>query len=474
MNLNATHLLGLAPLMLIVLTAVLLLISVAWRRNHVLNATLTVLGLAAALAATVYVRYRIPGSLAITDLLVLDHTTVFGAVAVLVSALGCATLFHGYLDGLDDQRDEMYLMLLCGATGAVVLVGANHMASFFIGLEVMSVPLSGMIGYMVKDRRSLEASVKYLVLSGAASVFLLFGTALIYAATGTLAFVSLTAVADSPLVVTGIAMILIAVAFKLSLVPFHLWTPDVFQGAPAPVSAFLATASKITVVLVLLRWWETADLGSLVVYSKLLAALAAVSIIGGNLLALMQNNIKRLLGYSSIGHFGFLLVALIAGSDLGREAVLIYLLTYTAATLAAFGVATLLSSPYRGDDAQALSDLRGLFWQRPVLAVVMTVSLLSLGGVPLTAGFIAKFYVIASTVRADLWWLVGVLVAGSAIGIFYYLRVMVSMYLAAPGRRRLDAPRDWGWHSGGVMTVALALFTLAAGLYPRPLLDLLR
>lgn len=210
------------------------------------------------------------------------------------------------------------------------------------------------------------------------------------------------------------------------------------------------------------------------VNSSLVAVLAAVSVIGGNLLALLQNNVKRLLGYSSIAHFGFLLAALIAGNAFSQEAIFVYLLTYMAATLSAFGVATLLSSPYRGDDAQTLGDLRGLFWQRPFLSAVMTVSLLSLGGVPLTAGFIAKFYVIASTVRSELWWLAAVLVVGSAIGIFYYLRVMVSMFLAVPGRRRLDAERDWGQRSGGVMTLALALFTIAAGLYPQPLLDLLR
>jgi NADH-quinone oxidoreductase subunit N len=269
-------------------------------------------------------------------------------------------------------------------------------------------------------------------------------------------------------------MILIAVAFKLSLVPFHLWTPDVYHGAPAPVGAFLATVSKIAVMLVLLRWWNSAGLGQLPLFDTVLAALAAASILGGNLLALRQSNLKRLLGYSSIAHFGFLLAAIVAGNEFTHEAVMIYLLTYMAASLGAFGVATLLSSPYRGDDAQSLADLRGLFWERPVLAAVMTVSMLSLGGVPLTAGFIAKFYVIASSVRADLWWLIAFMVVGSAIGIYYYLRVMISLFLAAPTRRRLDAERDWGEHAGGIMTLALALFTLGVGVYPQPLLDMLR
>jgi NADH-quinone oxidoreductase subunit N len=470
MNIDANQLLALAPILIVTATAVLVMLAVSVRRHHFFNATLSVAGLNVALAVTFWFWFtnHFPEPLEITSLLILDRYALFGTTAVLVATLGCATLCHAYLEGLTENREEMYLLLLIGVIGGMVLSGARHMGSFFIGLELMSVPLYGMIGYLVKDRRSLEASLKYLVLSAGGSVFLLFGMALIYAHTGSLAFTSLAGQATAPLVATGVAMILIAVAFKLSLVPFHLWTPDVYHGAPAPVGAFLATVSKIAVVLVLRRWWVAAELGNEPLFTTVLAVLAGASIIGGNLLALQQNNIKRLLGYSSIAHFGFLLAALIAGNELSAEAVMLYLVTYNAATMGAFGVATLLSSPYRGDDAQTLGDLRGLFWQRPILAAVMTVSVLSLAGVPLTAGFIAKFFVIASSMRAELWWLVGALVLGSAIGIFYYL------FLAAPTRRRLDAERDWGQHSGGFMTLALALFTLAVGVYPQPLLDLLR
>jgi NADH-quinone oxidoreductase subunit N len=471
---NLEQLLALAPLILVTATAVTVMLSVSVRRHHFVNATLTVIGLNAALLATFWARQHFPSPVEITGLLVLDRYALFGATATIIATLGCATLCHAYLEGLQDNREEMYLLLLIGAAGGLVLAGAQHMGSFFLGLELLSVPLYGMIGYLVKDRRSLEASIKYLVLSAAASLFILFGIALIYAHTGSLAFISLAGQAGAGLVATGIGMILIGIAFKLSLVPFHIWTPDVYHGAPAPVGAFLATVSKIAVVLVLLRWWEAAELGSQPLFVTLLAVLAGTSIIGGNLLALQQNNLKRLLGYSSIAHFGFLLAALLSGHSFSADAVLLYLITYMAASMGAFGVATLLSSPYRGDDAQTLGDLRGLFWQRPILAAVMTVSVLSLAGVPLTAGFIAKFWVIASTVRAEMWWMVAALVLGSAIGIFYYLRVMISLFLAAPGRRRLDAELNWGQQSGGIMTLALTLATLAVGIYPQPLIDLLR
>jgi NADH-quinone oxidoreductase subunit N len=473
MHIDANQIIALAPLLVVTATAVLVMLCVAWRRNHFVNATLTVVGLNLALLAALFVREQFPAGMEITSLLVLDQISLFGAIAILVSTLGCATLCHAYLEGLQDNREEMYLMVLVGAAGGLVLVSAQHMATFFIGLELMSIPLFGMIGYIVRDRRSLEASIKYLVLSAAASSFMLFGMALIYAATGSLAFTAIAGAESSGITAVGVAMILIAVAVKLSLVPFHLWTPDVYHGAPAPVGAFLATVSKIAVVLVLVRWWNAAELHVGPVYNFALAVLAGISVIGGNVLALMQNNVKRLLGYSSIAHFGFLLAAVVAGNTFSSQAVQVYLITYMAATLSAFGVMTLLSSPYRGDDAQSLGDIRGLFWQRPLLAAVMTVSFLSLGGVPLTAGFIAKFYVIASTLRSELWWLLGVLVIGSAIGIFYYLRVIISLFIAVPGRRRLDAGSHWGTQSGGIMTVILALFTLGVGLYPQPLIDLL-
>lgn len=313
------------------------------------------------------------------------------------------------------------------------------------------------------------------MLSASASALLLFGMALVYAQTGSLAFTNVVGPmqAGDPLLLAGLTLMLAGIAFKISLAPFHLWTPDVYQGAPAPIGAFLASVAKIPVVLVLLRWWQHSGLGDAALPNALLAGLSVVSMLGGNLLALFQSNVKRLLGYSSIAHFGYLLIAILAGSSIGDEALRVYLLFYVAAIIGAFGVLTLLSSPYRGDDAQGLADLRGLFWQRPFLAATMTVAMLSLTGVPLTAGFVAKFYVAAAGVASDLWGLVVVLVIGSAIGIYYYLRVVIAMFLAVPGRRRLDAEHNWSERSGGVMTVLLSLFTLAVGIYPQPLLDLL-
>lgn len=479
MNIEKIQIIAMSPLLITAFTSVVVMLSIAWRRHHFFNATLTVVGLNAALVASVYAWQQVTESVMITELMVVDRFALIASGLIIALTLGCATLYHAYLEGVRDNREEMYLLLVIAACGAIVLVSSAHLALVFVGLELMSIPIYGMVGYLYKDKRSLEAALKYLVLSAAASAFMLFGMALVYAKSGSLGFAMLSQLyaageLQTPLIETGVAMILIGFAFKLSLVPFHLWTPDVYHGAPAPVGAFLATVSKVAVLLVMLRLWVALNLSQVPLFTTLLTVLAIVSIIGGNLLALMQTNVKRLLGYSSIAHLGYLIAAVVASNGLTVETVLIYLLTYGAATLAAFGVTTLMSSPYRGDDAQTLSDIRGMFWQRPFLSAVMTVSVLSLAGVPLTGGFIAKFYVIATTMASELWWLVGALVLGSAIGIYYYLRVMVSLFLAPPGRRRLDAARNWGQQAGGVVTMGLALFILAVGIYPQPLLDFLQ
>ncbi len=272
----------------------------------------------------------------------------------------------------------------------------------------------------------------------------------------------------------GIGMMLIGLAFKLSLVPFHLWTPDVYEGAPAPVAAFLATASKVAVFAVLLRLYQISPAMSGGWLSDLLTLIAIASILFGNLLALLQNNLKRLLGYSSIAHFGYLLVALIASKGLAVEAVGVYLATYVLTSLGAFGVITLMSTPYSGRDADALYEYRGLFWRRPYLTAVLTVMMLSLAGIPLTAGFIGKFYVIAAGVEAQLWWLLGAMVLGSAIGVFYYLRVMVTLFMREPNMHRHDAPFDWEQRAGGIMLLVVALLAFIIGVYPQPLLELVQ
>lgn len=482
MEFTTQHFIALLPLLITSATVVLVMLAIAWKRNHTLTFGLSVLGLNLALLSLLPALGVTP--IEVTPLLLVDKFACYYMAVVLAATLACVTLTHAYLGGESGKgypgnREELYLLMLLSAAGGLVLVSAQHLAGLFIGLELLSVPTYGMIAYAFFNKRSLEAGIKYMVLSAAGSAFLLFGMALLYAESGNLTFAGIGAklAADglpSMLAQLGVGMMLIGLSFKLSLVPFHLWTPDVYEGAPAPVAAFLATASKVAVFAVLLRLYQMSPATAGGWLNDLLTLIAIASIIFGNLLALLQNNLKRLLGYSSIAHFGYLLVALIASKGLAVEAVGVYLATYVLTSLGAFGVITLMSTPYSGRDADALYEYRGLFWRRPYLTAVLTVMMLSLAGIPLTAGFIGKFYVVAAGVQSQQWWLLGALVIGSAIGVFYYLRVMVTLFMVEPNLRRHDAPLHWGQQAGGVMLLFVALLAFFLGVYPQPLLELVQ
>ncbi|MBE5252316.1 MAG: NADH-quinone oxidoreductase subunit NuoN [Enterobacterales bacterium endosymbiont of Blomia tropicalis] len=479
MTITPQQLIALLPLLIVGLTVVVVMLSIAWRRNHFVNATLTVIGLNLALFSLYFVGQVGPTD--VTPLLRIDGYSMFYTALVMLASLATCTFAYPWLADFPDNKDEFYLLVLIAALGGVVLASANHLAALFIGIELLSLPLFGLIGYAFRQKRSLEAALKYTILSAAASSFLLFGIALVYADSGSLSFVELgkslnDSMIQEPLLLVGLGMMIIGLGFKLSLVPFHLWTPDVYQGAPAPVSTFLATASKIAIFGVIMRLFMYAPVTDSEAVRTVLGVIAFVSILFGNLMAISQSNIKRLLGYSSIAHLGYLLVALIAvkSHQLSLETAGVYLAGYLFSSLGAFGVVSLMSSPYRGPDADSLYSYRGLFWHRPVLSAVMTVMMLSLAGIPMTLGFIGKFYVIASGVSAHLWWLTGAVVAGSAIGLYYYLRVTVSLYLSPPELHTRDTPANWAFTAGGVVVLISAILVLLLGVYPQPLINLVQ
>ncbi len=481
MEFTTQHLTALLPLLVTGATAVAVMLLIAWKRNHSQTFLLSVVGLNLALLAVIPALGVAP--LEVTSLLRIDRFACYYSAVIVAATLACLTLTHAYLGGQSGKgypgnREELYLLMLLACAGGIVLVSAQHLAGLFIGLELLSVPTYGLIAYAFFNKRSLEAGIKYMVLSAAGSAFLLFGMALLYAESGSLSFAgigaSLSAGTPGHLVQIGVGMMLVGLAFKLSLVPFHLWTPDVYEGAPAPVSAFLATASKVAVFAVLLRLYQVSPAFADGWLGGLLSLLAVASILFGNLLALLQSNLKRLLGYSSIAHFGYLLIALIASKGIASEAIGVYLFTYVLTSLGAFGVVTLMSTPFQGRDCDALFEYRGLFWRRPYLTAVLATMMLSLAGIPLTAGFIGKFYVIAAGVESQQWWLLGTLIVGSAIAVFYYLRVMVAMFLVEPSLQRRDAPLNWAQRAGGIMLLAVAGLTVLLGVYPQPLLSVVR
>lgn len=470
-----SELMPLVPVMIVALTAIIVMLLVALKRNHTLVATVSVIGLN--LAGLYILRelwLGVPPA-GIMGLFIVDPFALVYSLMIIVAALACCTLSHAYIDSYKDNREELYILLLSSVAGAMLLVASSHYASFFISLELMSIPVYGMLAYTYQRGKSLEAGMKYLVLSATASAMLLMGMAYVYAYTGEMSFtgsaLKIIHVVNEPLVVIGLGMIIFALAFKLSLAPFHKWTSDVYQGAPTPMATFLATAAKVAMLGVMLRYVLTS--GSLVLEGvvTVLTVLAVVSILVGNFLAVTQVNIKRILAYSSIAHFGYLLVALVTTDVSSVSTITVYIVAYVLTTIGAFGAVSLMSSPYNNlDEAESLADYRGLFWRRPVLTATLTVMMLSLAGIPLTAGFIGKFVVVLSATAAANWFLAGMIIVGSGIGLYYYLRVMVVMYMTPPDVPRVDAQGNWGKTAGGAMVLAAAALVLVFGIYPEPVL----
>ncbi len=474
---NAAAFAAFAPFTLLGAVTIVVMLLIAVHRNHHLTALSTIIGL---LLCCIALPLAAPASpTPVTPLFVVDGTALFYAGLVLGSALIVAILSYAYLDGPGGRpREEYYLLLLTATLGAAVLPASVHFASFFLGLETLSIALLGLISYASPRGNAAEAGIKYLVLGGASSAFLLFGMALIYADLGTMSFARIGALAHAGGTpdlyrLVGVAMMLTGVGFKLSLVPFHMWTPDIYEGAPAPVTGFVAVVSKIAVFAVILRYFILAEGQADASLRAGLAVIAILSMLGGNLLALLQNNLKRLLAYSSIAHLGYLLVAFLAAGSLGLEAAAYYLAAYAVTSLGAFGIVALLTVPGAQRDADQIEDYRGLFRTRPFLAGSLALMLLSLAGMPPTMGFIGKFYLATAGVGAGLFWPVAALVVGSVIGLYYYLRVLVAMAMPAPAGQA-TAPAAARPLFGNAVIAALLVLLLALGAYPAPLITLIR
>jgi NADH-quinone oxidoreductase subunit N len=465
-------LIAILPLIIVAGAAVVIMLVIALHRSHRLTAGLALAALAGAFAAIF--RALAPEPALVTSLLIIDRFSLFYMGLVFAASAAVILLAYGYLAARDCRREEFYILVLLATLGSAVLVSAAHFASFFLGLEILSVSLYALVAY-VPRAGSVEAGIKYLVLAAASAAILLFGMALVYAETGTMRFAAEPVIPSTPALV-GLALIVVGVGFKLALVPFHMWTPDVYEGAPAPVTAFIATVSKGAMFAFLLRFADAFGNHARPEQVVIFSAIAVLSMLVGNLLALLQTNVKRLLAYSSIAHLGYLLVAFMAGRERGAEAATFYLVAYFVTMLGALGVVTVLSPATR--DADRMEDYRGLARRRPVVAAVFTAMLLSLAGVPLTAGFIGKFFVLGAGVAEHLWMLVLVMAAASAVSIFYYLRLVIEMYREAEPsggnmvtQQHVTMPPSVSL-TGGIVLAAMALALIGLGVYPGPLAEL--
>jgi NADH-quinone oxidoreductase subunit N len=474
---SKTDFLNIIPIFILTSSAILIMFSISVKRNHILIYGITAVSL---LADFIYlVLYNAHVKWVIEPLFIFDGFGTFNMGLILLTALAVTMMSYGYFQQRDERKEEYYILLILATLGAAVLVISKHFVSLFLGLEILSVSLYSMIAYLRKRERSDEAGIKYLIMAAFSSAFILFGMALVYAVTGSMEFNGIakflsTSSPQMPLLLlTGFGMMIVGIGFKLSLAPFHMWAADVYEGAPAPVTAFIATVSKGGMMALLVRFFTLINgyqYESLVV---IFTVIAITSMFVGNFLALRQRNVKRILAYSSIAHIGYLLVAFLAGGEMGVEAVSFYLVAYFITTVGAFGILATLSDEDR--DAENMEDYQGLLWRRPWTAAILSAMLLSLAGIPLTAGFVGKFYLIAAGVNNERWLLVFMLAINSAIGLYYYIRIIAVMFERHEGE---EEPADMLHPSvyivSGVTMGVLVALLLWVGIYPEWMMGLIR
>jgi len=472
-HMDALQLQALLPFIVLASASIVIILLIAFRLSHTVIQVTGFLMMCIVVFTMWYVRGTLPR--AIMPLFIVDGLAALFTGLIILSVLVVGLFSFIYFEEREENPKEYYILIFLSTLGAAILTISRHFISFFIGLEILSVSLYALIAYLRTRNNAVEAGVKYLVLAALTSAFLLFGMALIYMDTGSMEFTTiaerLNATDHSPvLFFTGVGIMLVAIGFKLALVPFHLWAADVYQGASAPVTSFIATVSKIGVFAVLVRFAQAMHLQTYEFTVAIFSTVAILSMIVGNVLALQQQNIKRLLAYSSIAHFGYLLVAFLPGNSAGIEAGIFYLFAYSITILAAFGIITLLSTKQR--DAEQLSVYRGLFWRNPLMATVLTVALLSLAGIPLTAGFIGKFYVLTSGVGQQLWFPVIMLVLTSVIGLYYYLRVISTLFAESPAAIVKEKTLNpFFYMATYAVLIVLALLLIGVGIFPNLVIE---
>jgi NADH-quinone oxidoreductase subunit N len=452
-----------------------LLAVIATRRAHALATGTVALGLLLALGS---IPYALNATAPAMPALFAFNRESLGFIGlILLSALLILAIAATYWRAETPlPREEFSLLLLIGTLGAAALAASASFITLFLGLETMTLAMIGMIAYPHYRPAAEEAGLKYLILSGMSSGFVLFGIGLIDLACGSLDFATALAwtapdPASHAMMIAGLALLGAGAGFKLSVVPFHIWVPDIYGGAPAPSGGYVAVIAKIAVLAVLVRVLALPGAALPGGMTGAVTIVAILSMLMGNLLALLQDNLKRILGYSSIAHLGYLLVAVLAAGAIGRIAVVFYIVTYAITMIGAFGVIAALSSGAAGRDADQLADLRGMFWTRPALAAVLTFLLLSLAGIPPAIGFIAKMYIFAAGIHTELWLLIGTMVASSVIGLFYYLNVIIVMAQRPGEQAPLAAATAW---SSRAAMATLGALVLGFGVAPQPLIALLK
>ncbi len=478
---------GISPIIALVVGLVVVLLSAVFKptKRWAPGLTLIVLG---ATAGLLIWQWGDPKDLVAGALRSDDLAIAISLIAILTAAF-CVLLSIRESAAEQAGVGEYHALLIGSVLGMVLLAQAQNLVTFFVAIETLSIPLYVLCATNMRREGSLESGLKYLIVGSVGSATLLYGMAFLYGASGSTDFVGIAqgighgGLVDDPLVLVGIAMCAVGLAFKTSIAPFHQWTPDVYQGAPTPITSFMAVATKAAAFAVFIRFFDVALGPQVDQWQPALAVLAAISIIVGNVGALGQDSLKRLLGYSGVAQAGYMLGGIVVASEAGINALVFYLAAYAFMNLAAFAVviARERETAY-GDDIRAL---RGLGGERPLLAWPLTIAMLALAGLPATAGFIGKLYLIEALVEGDYTWL-GVFIAiGTMISLGYYLRVVAAMWMrpesekagatpaiagASPEADPVDPEAGRRWYLAGPAVLAAAA-TVFFGIIPQPLVE---
>lgn len=437
-------------------------------------AAIAIAGASIASSLVLWFRVRDEGPIrAMADAVRIDGLTVFLSIVICISVIITALLAEGYLRRERLEGSEAYVLVLLSASGGMIMASANDLMVMFLGLEILSIAVYVLAGIHIRRVRSGEAAMKYFVLGAFSSGFLLYGISMVYGATGSTniteiqSFLATNILTNDIGLLAGFALLLVGLGFKVSAAPFHAWAPDVYDGSPSPVVAFMASAVKVAGFAALIRVFVQGFGIYRVDWQPIVYAMALLTMIVGSVIAVSQTNVKRMLAYSSISHAGFILMGIQAATDEGVEAAIFYLATYSITVAGSFGVATVIGRT--GDNAHDLSEYRGLSKRAPLMAFAFFVFLMAQAGVPLTSGFVAKFAVLGAAVEASSYWLAlgGMLTA--VISAFVYLRIVLAMY----GEPSDDnAVRSYDVPVGAKLAVGLAVAaTLGFGIYPKPLID---
>jgi NADH-quinone oxidoreductase subunit N len=399
-----------------------------------------------------------------------DGFSIFFTILISLGVVTTALLSHSYIEREGIDSAEYHALLMCSAAGAIVMASANDLIVLFIGLEALSIGLYVMIAIHTRRAEAREAAMKYFVLGAFSSAFFLYGIALVYGATGSTNLVQIrdyldeVAFKDEHILLAGIGLLLIGLAFKVAAAPFHFWAPDVYQGAPSPVTGYMASIAKAAGFAALLRVFFAALPSYKLDWSPIISALAILTLVAGAVMAILQTDVKRMLAFSSVSHAGYVLVAIQSANASGTSAALFYLFTYSFVVIGSFGVVSLMG----WKDGHSLDRYSGIGRSRPVLALAFTVFLLAQAGVPLTSGFVGKFQVITSAVDVENYILASIAMLTAVVSAYMYLKIVMTMYVTENNSEGPYIAIHW---TSGVVLGGILVFTLAVGIIPQSLID---